>query len=188
MNALSESVPRVENSLEMSCATGGSLSRRAAAVGQSPRHNWLKTAALALVVLLSCGLLAQYRVAAADVPSATIELTGGSAAAGVGYTWGSGILIFHGKRYPLKLTGISAVHVGVSDYTASGTVYNLHKVSDIDGIYTAVSAGAAVGGGASVTAMKNSNGVLIETVANHEGVNLSLGPKGMSIALAKQNL
>jgi hypothetical protein len=65
---------------------------------------------------------------------------------------------------------------------------SMHKVSDIDGVYTAVSAGAAVGGGASVTAMKNSNGVLIETVANHEGVNLSLGPKGMSIALAKQNL
>jgi hypothetical protein len=187
MKVLSKSVSRVGDSRDISCMRWGSPSRRAAAVSQSPRHNWLRTAALG-VVLLSCGLLALHPAAAADVPTATIELTGGSAAAGVGYTWGSGILIFHGKRYPLRVNGISVLHVGVSDYTASGTVYNLHKVSDIDGVYTAVSAGAAVGGGASVTAMKNSNGVLIETVANHEGVNLSLGPKGMSIALAKQNL
>jgi hypothetical protein len=88
----------------------------------------------------------------------------------------------------VRVDAISIVHVGLSDYTASGTVYNLHKVSDIDGVYTAVSAGAALAGGASVTEMKNSKGVVIQTVATHEGANLSLGPKGMTIALAKQKL
>jgi hypothetical protein len=104
-------------------------------------------------------------------------------AVGVGYTWGRGTLVFEGKKYPLKVNGISILHVGVSDYTASGTVYNLEKVSDINGVYSAVSAGAAIAGGASVTAMKNSHGVLIQMVATHAGLNLSLGPKGVTIAL-----
>jgi hypothetical protein len=96
--------------------------------------------------------------AAQNVPSGTIELKGGSVAAGVGYTWGKGILVFDGQEYPVKVSGLSIVQVGVSSYTASGTVYDLTKVSDINGIYTAVSAGAAVGGGASATAMKNDQG------------------------------
>jgi hypothetical protein len=106
-------------------------------------------------------------------------------AAGIGYTWGRGTLVFEGKKYPLKVNGISILHVGVSDYTASGTVYNLEKVSDISGVYSAVSAGAAIAGGASVTAMKNSHGVLIQMVATHAGLNLSLGPKGVTISLEK---
>ena len=83
----------------------------------------------------------------------------------------------------MKVNGLSIVHVGVSSYTASGTVYDLTKLSDINGVYTAVSAGAAIAGGASATAMKNSHGVLIQMVANHLGLNFSLGAKGVTIHL-----
>jgi hypothetical protein len=69
----------------------------------------------------------------------------------------------------LKVQGLSIVQVGISKYTASGTVYGLTKPSDINGIYTAVSAGAAVAGGASATTMKNSKGVVIQWVATHQG-------------------
>jgi len=102
---------------------------------------------------------------AQNVPSGTIELSGGSVAAGIGYTWGNGTLVFDGKKYLVKMDGISIIQVGVSEYTASGTVYNLKKLSDINGVYSAVSAGAAVAGGASATAMRNSNGVIIQMVA-----------------------
>src|SRR6202022_184770 len=99
--------------------------------------------------------------AAQGVPTGTIELSGGSVAVGIGYTWGKGILIFEGKRYPIKVDGLSIVQVGVSSYTASGTFYYLTKLSDVNGIYTAASAGVAIAGGASATAMKNDKGVLI---------------------------
>jgi hypothetical protein len=79
--------------------------------------------------------------------------------------------------------GISIVHVGVSQYMASGTVCNLEKLHDINGVYTAVSAGAAIAGGASATAMKNSHGVLIQMVSTHAGLNFSLGPNGVRITL-----
>jgi hypothetical protein len=105
--------------------------------------------------------------ASQDVPDATIEFSGGSVAAGIGYTWGRGILTYQGKHYPVKIDGLSIAHVGVSHYTASGAVYHLTQVTDINGVYTAVSAGAAVAGGASATAMKNSKGVVIQMVSTH---------------------
>jgi hypothetical protein len=150
------------------------------------RSGWWSKLSIALFLWMSYAIVGVFPAAAAqNVPTGTIELSGGSVAVGVGYTWGSGTLIFQGKKYRLKVNGISIVHVGLSDYTASGTVYNLEKLSDINGVYTAVSAGAALAGGASVTAMKNSNGVVIQFTATHEGLNLSLGPKGMTITLEK---
>ncbi|MGH8014454.1 MAG: hypothetical protein ACREQ4_18345 [Candidatus Binataceae bacterium] len=122
-------------------------------------------------------------IAAQNVQSGTIELSGGSVAAGVGYTWAKGVLIYEGREYPLKVNGLSILHVGVSSYTASGTVYDLHKLSDINGVYTAVAAGVAVAGGASAIAMKNDKGVLIQMAATHQGLNFDLGPKGLRISL-----
>jgi len=151
------------------------------AVGKRRRN----TVSTMFMVLMGCLFVAAGSEAAREIPSGTIELSGGSVAAGVGYTWGSGTLIFHGHKYPIQVQGLSAVHVGLSDYTASGTVYNLPKLSDIDGVYTAVSAGVAIGGGASATAMRNSHGVVIQMVASHEGLNFSLGPKGVTIRLKK---
>jgi hypothetical protein len=141
-------------------------------------------AKLALVLVLITGIFVGVSSAGAEqMPSGTIELSAGSVAAGIGYTWGNGMLIFEGKKYPIKVQGLSIVHVGVSDYTASGTVYNLKKRCDINGVYTAVSAGAALAGGASATAMANSHGVVIQMLATHAGVNLSVGPKGVAINL-----
>jgi hypothetical protein len=145
--------------------------------------NWWSGIIVALAVLVSGSLVKVHLAAAQDVPSGTIEFTGGSVAAGIGYSWGKGILIFEGKHYPLKVAGLSILHVGASSYSASGTVYNLTKVNDINGIYAAASAGAAVAGGASVASMKNSKGVLITMTSTHMGVNFSLAARGVTISL-----
>jgi hypothetical protein len=161
--------------------TTGALRRTSAP--SSCTSNWWTRVTIALIVVINCGLVEVRSALAQNVPTGTIELSGGSVAAGIGFTWGHGTLIFEGKKYPVKVSGLSIVQVGVSQYTASGTVYDLMKLSDINGIYTAVSAGAAVAGGASATAMKNSRGVLIELVANHLGLNFSLSAKGVMIQL-----
>jgi hypothetical protein len=86
------------------------------------RSNWWSKVTVALIVWMSFGLVEVRSAAPQNVPTGTIGLSGGSVAAGIGYTWGKGTLVFQGKKYPLKVTGISILHVGVSDYTASGTV------------------------------------------------------------------
>jgi hypothetical protein len=144
---------------------------------------WRHIVALAVIVCTCYGLIEVGYARAQDVPAATIEFTGGSVSAGIGYTWGSGTLIFEGKRYLLNVSGLSIVHVGITSYTATGDVYKLTAPTDINGVYTAVSAGVAVAGGATATTMQNDKGVKIQMVATHTGINLQLGPQGVTIKL-----
>ena len=149
---------------------------------------WRTMFTLVLIGLMTCFVTGRSATAqeAQDVPSAHILVWGGSVAAGIGYTWAYANLIFQGKEYPLKVRGLSILQVGASKYTASGSVYHLTQPSDINGIYTSISAGVAVAGGASATTMKNSRGVVIQWASTHVGVNFSLAAKGVEITLQGQ--
>ena len=137
-------------------------------------------------IALVTSLLALLPAMAADqVPDGTIELSGGSVAVGIGYSWGSGKLVFQGKQYPLKVEGVSIVDVCVSDYTATGSVYGLKKLEDFAGTYTAATAGVTVAGGVSGAAMRNQNGVAIQLSATREGLQFTLAPAGIKISLVK---
>jgi hypothetical protein len=119
----------------------------------------------------------------AQVPNAAIDLSGRSVAVGVGYTWGSGTLHYQGRTYPLKISGISVVDVGVSKFSARGEVYNLQNVRDIDGVYHALEVGAAVAAGASVGRLKNDKGVQIALRTSSAGLQFKFAPEGVTIHL-----
>jgi hypothetical protein len=119
-------------------------------------------------------------------PDGTVEFSGGSVAAGIGYSWGSGTLTYKGVKYPITVTGLSAgASAGATSVTASGSVYNLAKIEDFDGNYTAVGTGATVGGGASVVTMKNQNGVVIDSVSTTQGLKVSVDSGGVKIKVKK---
>ena len=118
-------------------------------------------------------------------PDATLTLSEGSVAAGVGYTWGKGQLSYKGKTYPIKVDGLSVGEVGITRATARGSVFNLRKLEDFSGTYVSGAAEATVGGGAGATVMKNQNGVVIELKSTTQGANLKLGPEGLRLSLAK---
>lgn len=139
-------------------------------------------ASLATVALLA--LSPEASLAQSDQPAATFDFSGGSVAAGIGYTWGNGILHFQGKDYPFTANGLSIVTVGASSIKASGTVYHLTKVEDFPGNYTAITAGATVGIGGSGTAMQNQNGVVLHVAATSEGLQFTLAPSGVAMAFA----
>src|SRR5271165_6374807 len=108
-------------------------------------------AALSAAVAL---FLASPMVSSAQAPDGVIELSGGSVAAGIGYSWGSGTLIFQGQRYPLKVSGLSLASVGITQYTAAGSVEGLKSPQSINGVFTSVAAGATLGGGGNIAAMR----------------------------------
>ena len=140
-----------------------------------------------LLFLLCVGLtvvLFHPQLASAQVPDGTIELSGGKIAAGLGYSWGSGTLIFQGKRYPLTVSGIALGSVGVNEYTASGTVTGLSSPQDINGIFSRIGTGLTLGGGADIAAMRNENGVTIQLASTTEGLNFTLAVTGMKISIA----
>jgi hypothetical protein len=116
---------------------------------------------------------------------AVISFETGSVAAGLGFSWGSGTLRYKGKKYPLKVQGMSAGKVGITKASAVGTVYNLSKLEDINGTYVGVGAGASVGGGGGKITVKNQNGVVLEVEAVTKGLNIAIGAGGVDINLKK---
>ncbi len=116
-------------------------------------------------------------------PDATIQLTGGSVAAGVGVSWASGTLTYKGKQYPISVNGLSVGDVGITKLAASGKVYNLKKLADFNGNYTSVGAGVTVAGGAGAVAAKNQNGVQVDLVATTQGVKFALGASGIEMKI-----
>ena len=67
----------------------------------------------------------------------------------VGAQTGSGILEFRDQIYPFHVGGLSAgLTFGGSSTDFVGTARNMHQPTDIEGVYTAVGAGGAVGRGA----------------------------------------
>jgi hypothetical protein len=99
-------------------------------------------------------------------------------------TTGGGTLYYRGGAYPFKLGGLGIGGFGVSRIDASGTVYNLRRLQDIDGVYGQVRSGWAIGQqGSGRMWLQNSNGVYLALRAQRSGLALSLGADGMVIHL-----
>lgn len=141
--------------------------------------SWLSV--VVAVLLLFAGLT----FAEEKAPDATITLVEGQVAVGIGWSWGKGVLTYQGKEYPVKVKGLSVIDVGITKAEASGNVYNLKKLEDFEGIYTAATAEGTLGGGAGATTMKNQNGVQINLVKTTQGINIKLAPSGVSLSLTK---
>jgi len=116
-------------------------------------------------------------------PDATIELSEGQVAVGIGWSWGSGTLTYKGKKHRVKVEGLSVGEVGIARATARGDVFGLKKIEDFSGNYTAAGAGATVGGGAGATIMKNQNGVEIRLTSTTQGASLKLAAEGIKLTV-----
>jgi hypothetical protein len=133
-----------------------------------------------------CGLALMSTTAGAkEKPDATVRLSSGSVAVGIGFSWGSGVLHYHGKNYPFSVDGVSVGDVGVTKAEATGNVYHLKHLEDFNGNYTAGSAGATVAGGGSATSMVNQSGVKMNLTSTTRGLKLKLAVEGVKIQLKK---
>ena len=137
--------------------------------------------AMGLVVAAALSLPLSSALAKASRPDATLQLNQGSVAAGIGFSWGGGTLTYQGKRYPVSVDGLTVGSVGISRATAAGSVYNLKKLEDFNGTYTAVGAGVTVAGGGSVATMRNQNGVRVTLRSTSRGIKFTLGASGVTM-------
>jgi hypothetical protein len=108
-----------------------------------------------------------------------------SVAVGVGVSQGNGVLEYQGQQYPFTITGVSIGEVGATKVVAKGEVYNLDRVEDFAGMFVAATAGATIGGGVGVAAMKNQNGVDMVWTATNQGLSFSLAPSGLNVKLTE---
>jgi len=140
-----------------------------------------------IVLAGAIALVAGSATAARKTRDATLRLSGGTVAAGVGYEWGEGTLTYKGKSHTFKVNGLSVAEVGAAKMTATGDVYGLKKLEDFEGTYAAVSAGAGAGShGGGMATLKNEHGVEMKvSVQNAKGANLKLGVDGVKVSLAQ---
>ncbi|WP_201832594.1 hypothetical protein [Microvirga zambiensis] len=102
----------------------------------------------------------------------------------VGVGGGSGTLTFVGRRYPLKVGGLSVgATIGASKADLVGRAYNLRQASDIAGTYTSVGAAVAAGGGVSSIRLQNAKGVVLELRGRNIGLEFNANVSGVEISL-----
>ena len=143
-----------------------------------------KLGILAVVLAVACALSFSTAIAEDKIPSSgTVQISGGSFALGIGYSWGSGHLTYKGREYPFRISGIKIIDVGGSSYDAIGEVYHLNDLADFEGTYVQMEAGAALGGGASGQTMKNEHGVVMDLRSTRIGLQLTLAPGGLKVTL-----
>jgi hypothetical protein len=138
-----------------------------------------RAALVTLFALASAGVSS-----AAHADGGTIwleELKGGWFIGGSG---GSGTLIFHGRRYPLKIGGLSAGLVfGGSVTRLYGYVSNIRYPSDVAGVYGGAGAGAALVVGARAIILRNEKGAVLRLSGRQFGLIANADVSGLAIAL-----
>ena len=102
----------------------------------------------------------------------------------LGASGGSGTLTFHGQQYRLSIGGLDAGLVfGASQTYLSGRVSHISKPSDVEGVYGAGGAGAAVGVGAQVIVLTNEKGAVLELSGRQTGLMVNADLSGLAITL-----
>src|SRR5213078_2209366 len=117
---------------------------------------------------------------------ATLRLSGGSFALGIGVNWGSGTLTYKGKDYPVKAKGLSIGKVGMTSSSAYGEVFNLKHLQDFNGHYDVGGAGTrgvTLGAGKAGTLMSNQAGVIVRISATQSGVAVNATGGGVDMQL-----
>src|SRR5882724_9579204 len=139
------------------------------------------------IMLLVLGVISGFTQAATheSKPDATLQLSGGSFALGIGFSWGKGTLTYKGKDYPVSVNGVSLGKVGITGSSASGEVYHLKKLQNFDGHYNAGGTGVTLVGGRNAVAMTNQNGVKVLLASTTRGVDVTLAGGGVDMKLKK---
>ena len=142
------------------------------------------------ILLLVVGVMTGFTQAAThqSEPDAILRLKGGSFAAGIGFSWGSGTLTYKGKNYPVKVNGLSVGKVGITSSSAYGEVFNLKHLQDFNGHYNAGAAGSrgvTVGTGKSGTLMTNQAGVTVVLRSTQRGVDVNAIGAGVDMQLKR---
>ena len=95
-----------------------------------------------------------------------------------------GTLNLGGRSYPIAIGGLSAGFVfGGSATDFRGTVSNIRAPQDIEGLYSAIGAGAAAAGGVRAITLRNARGVTLRLTGVQAGLMINLDLSGMTIRL-----
>ena len=134
--------------------------------------------------LLALFVFAGFGFSAAQAGDGTVTLTIYKAGWIIGASGGSGVLIFHGRAYPLSTGGLDyGLVFGGSKTVLHGRVHNIFRPSDVAGVYGAAGAGLAIGGGARAIVLTNQKGAVLELAGRQVGLMANADLSGLAISM-----
>lgn len=137
----------------------------------------LRAGLLALVALVGAASVAH-------AESGTISIRIFKAGFIVGGSAGEGVLTFQGRSYPLSIGGLSyGFTFGASETRFHGTVSNIHRPSDVNGVYGQGGAGAAAIKGAQAVVLANQSGAVLTLSGEQSGLIVSADLSGLVLSL-----
>jgi hypothetical protein len=123
-------------------------------------------------------------VSVAHAENGTISIRIFKAGFVIGGSAGSGVLTFQGHRYPLSIGGVSyGFTFGASETRFHGTVSNIHRPSDVNGVYGQGGAGAAIIKGAQGIVLANQSGAVLTLAGEQTGLIVSADLSGLVLSL-----
>jgi hypothetical protein len=145
-----------------------------------------KWACLAFLIVLVATPVAPARAqtAAAPRPVARVSIDQAQFAFIGSASVGGGKLIFRGRSYPFTINGLGIGGIGASKIKATGDVYQLSRVRDLEGIYGQVRLGWALANqGSGWLWLQNDKGVVLRLRTKREGLMLAAGADAVRIQL-----
>ncbi len=138
---------------------------------------------LAVAALFALSIAAMPQ--ASQAASGSVRLKIVKASFVVGVQGGQGALRFAGRTYPLSVGGVSVgFSAGASEARLSGRVSNIRRASDVAGVYSAATAGAAVITGAKqVVTLTNEKGAVLQLRGEQVGLEINLDLSGLAIGI-----
>jgi hypothetical protein len=137
-------------------------------------------AALIVLTATAAGL-----ATAAYADSGSIRFNVVKAGIVIGGSGGGGTLVFQGRYYRLAIGGLSygfTFGVSVTDFV--GTVSNIRTPYDVNGVYAAAGAGAAIGpAGGGAIVLTNQNGAVLTLAGRQAGLIVAADLNGLIISL-----
>lgn len=120
-----------------------------------------------------------------DWRSGTITLNTKSVGFILGGQWGGGTLRYRGRFYKVRVRVFEAGVIGAQAATFNGVVYNMRRLSDIEGTYVAGGAAGTAVVGKSIVSLQNSKGVKMTLRGNSVGLAAKIAAKGFNLRLAR---
>ena len=138
----------------------------------------LRTTLLALAALIAAAI----SPARADEGRITIQFF--KAGWVVGGAYGKGVLSFKGEMYALEVGGLSyGLTFGGSQTSLQGRVRNIRRAEDVNGVYGAGSAGAAIIKGGQAVILTNQNGAVLELSGTQTGLIVNFDLSGLALTV-----
>jgi hypothetical protein len=140
-----------------------------------------------LVVTVALVLALSAAPALAQKADATISIDVTTAAAGLGASWGRGVVTYGPKTYAFKVKGLNVLTAGIQKLQATGQVFNLKAIDDLEGKYRkADKAGITfIKKGDIGLVVQNEKGVVLNLKAVKKGLELDLVSEGLTILKVK---